>query len=190
MDSYTARNTGWLILITGIVGALAFVFFLAFAVGFLFNIPSLLIFGGLNDLFSAIQAFLSAILAWTLFAAQRKQSLILSITGLLIVCFGTLVVILDSGLGISGTSIGLPSRYDLHVGWFLIGAWLVILNTQSLLAAAWLKRITILGLLSGLSLIVSMSLAGTPWVLILSIPYPVWCIWLGRYIVKNKQVEK
>ena len=57
MDSYTARNTGWLILITGIVGALAFVFFLAFAVGFLFNIPSLLIFGGLNDLFSAIQAF-------------------------------------------------------------------------------------------------------------------------------------
>jgi len=190
MDTYTARSTGWLILITGIFGALAIVFLLAFAVGFLFGIPSLAIFGWLNDLSSAIQAFLSAILAWTLFAAQRKQSLILSIIGLLMVSFGSLVVILDSGLGISGTSIVLPSRYDLHVGWFLIGAWLVILNTQSLLAAAWLKRITILGLLSGFSLIVSMSLAGTPWVLILSIPYPVWCIWLGRYIVKNKQVEK
>jgi len=177
-----------LILITGIFGALAIVFLLMFVVGFLFDIPSLIIFGGFNDLSSAIQAFLSAILAWTLFAAQRKQSLILSITGLLIVCFGTLVVILDSGLGISGTSIGLPSRFDLHVGWFLIGAWLVILNTQSLLAAAWLKRITILGLLSGLSLIVSMSLAGTPWVLILSFPYPVWCIWLGRWILKGKRI--
>ena len=186
--AYTARTTGWLLLITGLVAVLSIVFLLVFAVGFLGNIPVLYIFGGLNDLFGALVAFLSAILALTLFGAQRKESLILSLVGLIAACIGAVIVILDSGLGISGVSLGLPSRYDLHFGTFLIGIWLFILIFHSSKKGAWPKGITNLGLFSGLGLSISMGLAGTPAVLLLSIPYPIWCIRLGRWIL-TRQME-
>ena len=88
MSGFTSKSTGWLFLITGLLAALSIFSLLVFAVGYLGDIPSLLFFGPLNDVFGAVVALFSAILALALFGVQRKQSLPLSIIGLLAACFG------------------------------------------------------------------------------------------------------
>lgn len=195
MNSNLTSNTFGRFLITiGTISILGLVFLIIFFVGYFNDIPSILFFGPLNDIFGALEATLTAVLAVFVLALQGKQWLWLNIFGAVLSWIGAFIVTLDSlmagGLiptisaSILRIKYGFPSlltTHDLHFGFGLTGIWLIILNIQALQAKAWPMYLIALGFLTGLIMIFGLA-GNSP--LGFVILYPVWCIWLGRHILK------
>jgi hypothetical protein len=166
-----------------------------FFAGYFNNIPSLYIFGSINDILGSLEAILSAVLATILFFSHSKRWIWLNCVGAILSWTGAFIVTLDSlmaGRIISTTSAsilrikyGFPSlltTHDLHFGFGLIGIWLSILNFQALQDRAWPNPLIGLGLFTGI--IMTLGLAGDSPVGFLFL-YPIWCIWLGRHIMRG-----
>jgi hypothetical protein len=74
------------------------------------------------------------------------------------------------------------TTHDQHFGFGLIGVWLIILNFQALQDQVWPNHLIGLGLFTGI--IMTLGLAGDSPLGFVFL-YPIWCIWLGRYILRN-----
>jgi hypothetical protein len=112
---------GWLAVATGVVGLLAAAFiFSFFSVG-----PP---FGTLNDVFNALLAILSAVLAWMLFSGQLVQSTPLGRVMLVVAVAGALMAVVGSALVLSGVTGWYLGGLYLATGSALIGLWLLGLS--------------------------------------------------------------
>jgi hypothetical protein len=77
----------------------------------------------------------------------------------------------------------LLTTHDLHFGFGMIGIWLAILNIQAFQAKSWPAHLISLGLSTGV--LMMMGLAGFPAALGFVFLYPIWCISLGRHILRD-----
>jgi hypothetical protein len=77
----------------------------------------------------------------------------------------------------------LLTKHDLHFGFGLIGVWLIILNFQAIRAKSWPGYLIGLGFITGI--LMAIGLFGSSAALGFVFLYPIWCIWLGRYIMKS-----
>ena len=127
--------------------------------------------------------------------SQSKQWIWLNLIGAVLTWVGAFIVTLDSLMagGIISTAsasilrikYGFPNlltTHDLHFGFSLIGIWLIILNIQAFQAKSWTMYLIGLGFLTGIIMIFGLA-GNSP--LGFVILYPIWCIWLGRTILKS-----
>jgi hypothetical protein len=161
-------------------------------------------FGSLNDLCNAVEAILSAVLAWHLYPWWRAHAsrlspfmLIAAWVGVLISVVGSALIILDV------TGWYLAGLYTMF-GYALFGAWLFGLNVVALQRGAGPRRLAHLGLLTavcmafgfltGPGILVGVDDTNVaPWFVNLGLLgslgwmflYPCWCIWLGRFFVSQ-----
>jgi hypothetical protein len=199
INSLNSKTFGQFLLSIGITSVLAFIFLIIFFVGYFNAIPSLYIFGSINDILGSLEAILSAILATLLVFSGSKRWIWLNLIGAILSWTGAFIVTLDSLMAggiISTTSAsilrikyGFPSlltTHDLHFGFGLIGIWLSILNFQALQDKAWPNPLIGLGFFTGI--IMTLGLAGDSPLGFVFL-YPIWCIWLGRYILRSVKKE-
>jgi len=184
----------------GIVSILAFVFLLIFFIGYFNDIPSLYIFGSINDVLGSLEADLSAVLATILIFSEPKRWGWLHLIGAILSWIGAFIVTLDSLMagGIISTAsasilrikYGLPAlltTYNQDFGFGLIGIWLVILNLQAFQTKSWPKHFMGFGFIA--AILMATGLAGANGALGFVFIYPIWCIWLGRYILKSNRKD-
>lgn len=195
-DSLNSRSTGQFLITIGTISILAFIFLVIFFVGYFQDIPSILFFGPLNDIFGSLEAVLSAVLATIFLFSQSKRWIWLNLIGAILSWTGAFIVTLDSLMAggilprntaaVLRIAYGLPSlltTHDLHFGFGLIGVWLLLLNFQAIQAKSWPAHLMGLGFATGIFM--TIGLIGSPAALGFVFLYPVWCIWLGNKLWKG-----
>ena len=83
--------------------------------------------------------------------------------------------------------LGEIARKDIHYGFGLIGVWLLVLNLYAFVKQFWTPALTFFGLFAGAAMFIG--LTGRQGALGFVILYPAWCLWLGKWILKNGAVE-
>ena len=194
-SNFSSMTIGWVAIATGIAGLLGLAFIILF---FTVGQP----FGTLNDICIGLAAILSAVLAWMLYPGHHAQSPLLSQVALVVALLGALVVVVGSGLVISGVTGWFLAGLYMAAGNALIGLWLLGLNYSALHGNPWSHSLVILGLVSGVILalglvaipgifsgidsqesaswIVNIGQAGALGWLVL---YPIWCVLVGRAVL-------
>ena len=204
MNGFASKATGWLAVLAGIMGALAIVTLLLFFVGLFQNIHSLSFMGGLNDRINALTGFLSALLASALHPALQRRAPRLSLVLLISAWIGAIAITFGSWLIITGRADVELSSYYYLFGNGLIGLWLYMLNRFASQQAAWPRNLTQLGLIASVLMMVGLLnvygillgwdgndfsplLLGTGISYVgIGILYPIWCLWLGRWILSRQ----
>ena len=166
--------------------------------GYFNDIPSIIFFGPLNDIFGSLVAILSAILATTLIFSQSKRWIWLNLIGAILSWTGSFIVTLDSLMAgniipkntanILRIEHGFPTLLTTHsqdFGFGLIGIWLIMVIIQAAQTKSWPNYLIGLGLFAGIFMMVG--LAGSNGALGFVFIYPIWCILLGRRILKNER---
>ncbi len=161
-------------------------------------------FGTLNDLCNAVEAILSAVLAWRMYPWLRSHAPRLSGFALIAAWAGALIATIGSALIIFDvTGWYLAGLYTM-LGYALVGMWLFALNLAAPRGFPWPRRLAQLGLLtaaciaigflSGPGILGSVDDVGAaPWFVNLGLLgsmgwmflYPCWCLWLGRLLVSK-----
>jgi hypothetical protein len=197
-NNFPSRTLGWLAIAIGgvtLIGVVSLFLFFTFGK----------FFGTLNDLCVAIEAILSALLAWMLYPAHRALSprlsrfvLTAALVGALVVSIGSAFVVFD----ITGWFFaGLMNFF----GYALVGLWLLGLNYFAQRMDRWPRRLVQFGLVSGtimaIGLLTSPGIVGrvddpelAPWFWYVApvaslgwlLFYPIWSIWLGRFLLTNR----
>ena len=204
MNSLTSKMTGWLAIIVGITGILAMVTLLLFFVGLFQNIQSLSFMGGLNDRINAVAGILSAVMAPVLHPSLRKFAPGLSLSMLTGVWIGAIAIAFGSWLILTDRADVELSSYYYLFGNGLIGNWLWMLNRVAARQAALPLNLTRWGSTTGAFMMVGLlSLYGillgldgsdySPLLMVsgisylgIAILYPIWCLWLGRWILSRR----
>lgn len=194
-----SKAIGQFLIIIGTISIFAFIFLIIFYAGYLNDIPSILFFGPLNDVFGALEAILTAILALYVLSVQGRRWLLLNSIGMVPSWIGAFIVTIDSLMAggiISAASASilkikydfppLLAIHDLHFGFGLIGIWLLILNIQAIQNRSWPTHLIGLGFITSIIMIFGLTGNSSLGFVIL---YPVWCIWLGWHILKSRQAE-
>lgn len=192
-NNLNSKLVGLFLLSIGIVSVLAFIFLIIFFVGYSNDISSFYIFGSLNDILGSLEAILSAVLATIFLFSQPKRWLWLSLIGAILSWMGAFIVTLDSlmagGILPKNTAVILRTQYgfpsllttnDIHFGFGLIGIWLVMIIVQAARSKSWPNHLIGLGLVTGIIMIMGLS-GDSPLGFVFL--YPIWCIWLGRWIL-------
>jgi len=197
-NNFPSRTLGWLAIAIGgviLIGDVSLILF--FTVGGFF--------GTFNDLCIAFAAILSALLAWMLYPAHRALSPRLSqfllsaaFVGALVASIGSAFVIFD----ITGWFLaGLMNFF----GYALVGLWLLGLNYFAKRKSTWPRYLVQFGLVSGaimaIGLLTGPGIVGrvddpelAPWFVYVApvaslgwlLLYPIWSIWLGRLLLRNR----
>ena len=173
---------------------LAFISLLVFFAGYFNDISALYIFGSLNDVLGSLEAVLSAALATTLIFSQSKRWIWLNLIGAILTWTGSFIVTLDSLMAgdiipkntasVLRIAHGFPSLLttnDIHFGFGLIGIWLIMVIVQVAQTKSWPNYMIGLGLFAGILMMVGVT--GSTGALGFVFIYPIWCIWLGRWIL-------
>jgi hypothetical protein len=207
MNGLTSKLTGWLAILLGIIGILVFLTLILFFVSLFQNISSLSFTGSLNDTLNAVAGILGASLASALYPVLRQLSSRSSPFLLLGVWTGALLIAFGSWLIQSGRSDVELSSYYFFFGNGLIGIWLWMLNRAARQQAALPRSLTQIGLVASLFMMLGLlALYGivlgldgsdySPLIMVTGlsylgtgIMYPIWCWWLGRWIL-SKQTDK
>jgi len=195
-DSLTSKTIGQFLITIGIISILGLVFLIIFFIGYFQNIPSIIFFGPLNDIFGALEGILTAILASIILVIMGKRWLWLNLIGVVLSWVGAFIVTLDSLMAGDiiprTTAATLRIRYgfpalltvhDLHFGFGLTGIWLLLVIYQAYQTRSWPTRLIGLGFIAGLFMMVG--LANAQGALGFVILYPLWCILQGRHILKR-----
>jgi hypothetical protein len=180
---------------TGIAGLFGLAFIILF---FTIGQP----FGTLNDIFIAIAAILSGVLAGMLYGAHHAQAPLLSQFALIFALAGALVVVVGSVLVIFGFTGWFLAGLYMAFGNALIGLWLLGLSYSALHDSVWSHGLVGMGLVSGAIMALGLvalpgifngidsqesaswiikyvgQAGGVGWLIL----YPVWCILLGRML--------
>ena len=194
-SNLNSKQFGIFLLSIGITAVLGFIFLIIFFIGYFNDIPSILFFGPLNDIFGSLVAVLSAVLATFLVISGSKRWVWLHLIGAILSWMGAFIVTLDSLMAgdilpkntavILRTQYGFPSlltTHDLHFGFGLIGIWLVIIIIRAAQTKSWPNHLIGLGLLTGIIMVMGLS-GDSPLGFVFI--YPIWCIWLGRHILRS-----
>ena len=194
-NSLNSKPFGTFLLSIGTVAVLAFISLLIFFAGYSNDIAGLYIFGTFNDVLGSVEAILSAVLATFLVISGSKRWVWLHLIGAILSWMGAFIVTLDSLMAgdilpkntavILRTQYGFPSlltTHDLHFGFGLIGIWLVIIIIRAAQTKSWPNHLIGLGLITGVIMIVRLN-GDSPLGFVFL--YPIWCIWLGRHILRS-----
>ena len=195
-NDFSAVTVGWVAIATGIAGLLGLVFIILF---FSVGQP----FGTLNDICIGLTAILSVVLVWMLYPGYHAQSPLLSQVTVVIAMLGAILVMVGTGLAISGVKGWFLSGLYMASGNAMIGLWLLGLNYSALRDNSFPQSLVIFGLISGVILALGLVTipgifrgidtqeyeltifnyiwwAGSLGYLAL---YPTWCILLGRILL-------
>lgn len=188
-----SKSIGYFLLTIGMIIILGGISLIIFFIGYFQNVPSITFFGPVNDILTSLEAVLSAVLATTILVMQGKRWFWLNSIGTVLTWIGAFIVTLDSlmagGIIPRHTAIMLRNDYgfpsmlttnDLHFGFGLIGIWLMLLNFQAMRAKSWQELFIGLGFFTGVIMQAPLGFG---------ILYPVWCIWLGRHLVRGTNQE-
>ena len=204
MNGFTSKLTGWLVLLVGVTGILAFITLLLFFLGLFQNIQSLSFMGHLNDTINSFASLLSAILASVLYPTVRRLLPRLSLLLLIGVWIGAIAITFGSWLIVTGRSGVELSSYYFFLGNGLIGIWLWELNRITRHQAVWPHNLTRLGLIASAFMMVGLlglygillGLDGSdfsPLMMVSGISflgtgilYPIWGLWQGHWILSKQ----
>ena len=204
MNEFTSKRTGWFALFTGVTGLLALITLLLFFLGFFQDIPLLSSMGNLNDMTNIFASFLGAVLASMLHPTLRKLLPRLSLIVLIGVWVGAIAVAFGSWLIQTGRGDVELSSYYFFFGNGLIGIWLWVLNRSARQQGNWPRNLTQLGSIASLFMMLGLlALYGillgsdgsdySPLIMMTGlsffgtgIMYPIWCLWLGRWILSKQ----
>ena len=190
LSSRGIRNLTVAIGVVVVVGLIAMILFFTIG-GF---------WGPLNDLSIALEALLSAALAWMLHPMFRSQSPKLSQAMLAVAIVGGLVASLGSAcvmLSITGWFLAILIT---SLGYALLAVWLFVFNHHARLHDSLPRGLTRMGQIAGATLMLGFlnipgilnrieSPADASWLTSISmvgalgwILLPIWSIWLGRVL--------
>ena len=194
-NNLNSKFIGQILYTIGIISVLALFSLIIFFIGYFQDIPSIIFFGPLNDIFGSLEAILSAVLATVLFFSNSKRWIWLNLIGAALSWTGAFIVTLDSlmagGIIPNNTGAILSIQYafpfwltthDIHFGFGFIGVWLVIIVVQAAQSKAWPNRLTGMGFITGI--IMMFGFAGNSPLGFVFL-YPIWCILHGRYTLKS-----
>ena len=195
-NNFSEVTMGWVAIATGIVGLLGLAFIILF---FTVGQP----FGTLNDYCIGLTAILSVVLVWMLYPGHHAQFPLLSKVTLVIAILGAILVMVGTGLAISGVKGWFLSGLYMAAGNAMIGLWLLGLNYSALRDNSLTHSLVIFGLIC--SVILALGLVTIPgifrgidsqeyelttfnyiwWASSLGYLalYPAWCILLGRILL-------
>jgi len=195
-SGFSSTVIGWMAIATGMAGIFAMIFIaLFYAVGS----P----FGTLNDIGNGLMALLSGGLAWALYAYDQEKLTTLDKALPILALIGMVVAIIGSVLVIFKFTDWILAGLYTATGYALIGLWVIGLNYAArqsdflpqglsmfglVLGAMMLFGFAAVpGLLKGIDSLEGMhpvinvlwQAASLGWLFL----YPMWCIWLGRWIL-------
>ncbi len=192
---FSQHAIGWVAIAVGVVSILGAVF-----LGLLYTVGQP--FGTLNDVFIALAAVLSGLLAWMTYSAFHLQSPQFSLAALLAALAGAVIVTIGSVLVISGATGWYLAGLVMMAGNALIGLWLLTMSWFARGASAWPNGLAILGIVAGAIMVVGLLTVpdfvrgidawdSAPWVVNIGqvsalgwiVVYPAWCIGLGRFML-------
>ncbi|MFN8485230.1 MAG: hypothetical protein U0768_19505 [Anaerolineae bacterium] len=163
-------------------------------------------FGALNDLCNAVEAIMSAALAWVLHSVYRARAPRLSRFALVAAWVGAFIAVIGSVLVIFDVTGWYLAGLYTSVGYAMVGVWLFGLNYAALHSGPWPRRLAQWGLFVAVGMVIGFlaapgivgridDLAAAPWFVNLGllnglawlILYPWWCIWLGRWSLSRRR---
>lgn len=189
---------GWIAIATGVTAILAVIF-----LALMYTVKRS--FGTVNDYLNSVIGIESAILAWLFYAEHHTQSPLLSQIALALAIIGAIFAIIGSLLSILGVTDFVLAGWYSGFGNALIGLWLVALCYSLTNVGVLPHRLVIFGLVTGSFMVIG--LIGIPGMVagidrLESMPrylyvaffgwlgfyilYPIWLIWLGRYLLLLK----
>ena len=197
LDAYPPAAIGWTAIAAGVAG------FAALAVAilcFLLGRP----FGRMDDKLVGLAALLSAALSMLLFPQLRAQDPQSAWAGLTLALVGVFVAAFGSVLAATGTATWFRAQLYVAAGNALIGIWLIMLNRSTGAVDALPNGVVTVGLFAGAVMALGIAaipgiLSGSdteqsaPWIsrhvgragnLGALVLYPLWCIWLGRTLLR------
>jgi hypothetical protein len=163
-------------------------------------------FGALNDLFVAVGALLSGVLAWVIYPIHRSYAPRRSGFALASALIGACLAPIGSALVVYEVTGWFLAGLVTTFGYALIGIWLLVLNYSTLhwiafprglarfgIAAGWVMTVGILavpGILARTDsvdtaqwfVLAALFVGGLGWNLL----YTAWCIWLGSRLLSKK----
>jgi len=191
LPSHAIRSLTVAIAIVVVVGLIAITLF--FSVGGFW--------GPLNDLSIALEALLSAALAWMLHPMFRSQSPKLSRAMLTVAIVGGLVVSIGSAFVIFKVTGYFLAGLITSLGFALLGVWLYSFNRHASHSDVFPRGLTRMGQIAGATMMTGFlnipgilnridSPADMSWLTIITsvgvlgwiILLPIWSVWLGRVL--------
>ena len=197
-NDLSSVTVGWVAIAAGVAGLLGLAF-----IGLFFTVGQP--FGTLNDICIGLTAILSVVLVWMLYPGHHAQSPLLSQVARAIATLGGLLVMVGSALAILGVAGWFLSGLYMAAGNGMIGLWLLGLNVSALKGSPLPHSLVIFGLVSGVILALGLvtipgifrgmdaqeyelSIFNTMWwtsALGWLALYPIWCILLGRILLRR-----
>lgn len=192
--SFSSEAIGWVAFATGVIGIFSMIFIALF---YTVGNP----FGTLNDIFNALMAISSGILAWMLYAGSKNGLTLLNQALLILAQIGALIAIVGSVLVIFKYTGWVLAGLYTATGYAMIGLWVIRLNYAArggglmpggmstfglvLGVVMLLGFAAVPGLIKGADSVEAMSpvingiwqAASLGWLFL----YPIWCFWLGRW---------
>jgi hypothetical protein len=194
-SNFSTSTTGWIAIATGVAAILAVIFLSLMST---VNIS----FGRVNDVFNSVIGILSVVLAWMLFAGHPAKPPLLSQIALALAVVGAIFTILGSILILFGFTDFVLAGWYSGIGYALIGLWLAAFCYSLLRGDALPHNLVIFGIVAGAFMAIGLlgipgifagidSMESMPWYLYVAffgwlgiyILYPIWTIWLGRYLL-------
>jgi hypothetical protein len=193
-SNFSTPTIGWVAIATGVSAILAIIFLTLMS-----TVNNS--FGGVNDVFNSVIGILSVVLAWMLYTGQHAKSPLMSQIALALAVVGAIFTIIGSILILFGFTDFVMAGWYSGIGYALIGLWLAafcyLYRSESLP-----HNLVIFGIVVGAFMAIGLfgipgiiagidSMESMPWYLYLAffgwlgtyILYPIWTIWLGRYLL-------
>ena len=186
------------------VGAVALVSVASLALFFAVGKP----FGAINDWTIGIVGVLSGLLAVVLYRRNPLEPRAVRTIATSAAVVGGVIVAAGSALVISQTTGFLLAGLVESAGFALIGLWLIALNRSMATASRWPRRLPSLGIAAGVVMAIGIVVVpgiamglddmdtapGWVWIgfvgwLGIFFVYPIWSIWLGSVLWRNRARE-
>ena len=202
MENLPSRAIRNLTVVIGMVTVVGFI-----AIALFFSVGGF--WGPLNDLSIALEALLSAALAWMLHPMFRSQSPKLSQAMLAVAIVGGLVTSVGSAFVIFKVTGYFLAGLFMGLGFALLGVWLYSFNRHARHSDVFLRGLTLLGQIAGG--VLALGFASIPgilnridsptdaswmenigqfnalgWLILL----PVWGVWLGCVVLKSTKANE
>ena len=161
-------------------------------------------FGPINDLGTAIEGILIAVLAWKLYSFSRGQSPRWSLFGAIAATVGAGLVVVGSGAVIFGATGWVLGGLITLFGYAVIGFWVVVMNRLAQRSNSWPHGLTRFGVVIGAIMMLGLvaapailgridSLDAAPWFVYLAyaggfgwfVLLPIWSVLLGRLLLSD-----
>lgn len=196
-SNFSTHAIGWMAIVTGVSAILAVITLTLMST---VNMS----FGAINDVFNSIIGISSAVLAWMLYAEFHAKSPVMSQIALVLAIIGAILTVVGSVLVLKGITGFVLAGWYSAIGFALIGLWLVAFCYSIQRGVALPHSMIVFGLVVGAFMAVVLigipgifagidSMESMPWYLYIAffgwlgtyILYPIWAIWLGRYILSS-----